>query len=79
MDDKDFLMHEVSSKIYGDKVISLSSTLVVLCVRLLQMVVCVDLVILRVLCWWWLERRAEMLSNLFPVVFNCLHYETCGQ
>ena len=37
-----------------------------------------DLVILRVLCWWWLERRAEMLSNLFPIVFNCLH-EMCGQ
>ncbi|VAH29491.1 unnamed protein product [Triticum turgidum subsp. durum] len=62
MDDKDFLMHEVSSKIYGDK-----------------MVVCVDLVIVRVLCWCWLERRAEMLNNLFPAAFSYLHYEICGQ
>ena len=79
VDDKDFLAHEVSSKIYGDKVISLSSTLVVLCVRLLQMVVYVDLVIVRVLCRCWLERRVEMLNNLFLVAFSCLHYEICGQ
>lgn len=74
VDDKDLLAHEVSSKIYAVKVISLSPTLVVLCVRLLQMVVCVDLVIVRVLCWCWLERRA-----VFPVAFSYLHYEICGQ